>query len=213
MVPLGFTPLIFSISSNATLPPDHVLVEKKDKQPTGRRALNMVHKSEWLEESRETLKTFRALPPTDKKFAVNTPKGTQFIQPLFGFSGACAGCGETPYVKLMTQLFGTRMLQANATGCSSIYGGTAEIGATFGASVLLDVEDGNHPVGTTTGVSYDGAAGGFKLGITDSSDPVKTFGGYVECASCHDVHEPGSSNMFLQVENDGSALCTTCHNK
>jgi len=51
-------------------------------------------------------------------------KGTQFKQPLFEFSGACEGCGETPYVKLVTQLFGERMIVANATGCSSIYGGT-----------------------------------------------------------------------------------------
>ncbi|HPZ07625.1 MAG TPA: pyruvate:ferredoxin (flavodoxin) oxidoreductase [Candidatus Eremiobacteraeota bacterium] len=54
----------------------------------------------------------------------NTLKGSQFLQPLFEFSGACAGCGETPYVKLATQLFGDRMIIANATGCSSIYGGT-----------------------------------------------------------------------------------------
>ena len=50
-------------------------------------------------------------------------KGSQFLQPLFEYSGACAGCGETPYVKLLTQLFGDRVLIANATGCSSIYGG------------------------------------------------------------------------------------------
>jgi len=55
----------------------------------------------------------------------NTVKGSQFQQPLFEFSGACAGCGETPYVKLITQLFGERMFISNATGCSSIYGGTA----------------------------------------------------------------------------------------
>ncbi|GHU72736.1 pyruvate-flavodoxin oxidoreductase [Clostridia bacterium] len=54
-----------------------------------------------------------------------TVKGSQFLQPLFEFSGACAGCGETPYVKLVTQLYGDRMLIANATGCSSIYGGSA----------------------------------------------------------------------------------------
>lgn len=56
---------------------------------------------------------------------VNTVKGSQFQQPLFEFSGACAGCGETPYVKLVTQLFGDEMMVANATGCSSIYGGSA----------------------------------------------------------------------------------------
>mgnify|MGYP000857579838 FL=1 len=63
----------------------------------------------------------------DKSHLTNTEnvKGSQFVQPLFEFSGACAGCGETPYVKLITQLFGDRMLIANATGCSSIYGGSA----------------------------------------------------------------------------------------
>jgi pyruvate-ferredoxin/flavodoxin oxidoreductase len=66
------------------------------------------------------------LPETDPKFIkINTVKGSQFKRPLLEFSGACAGCGETPYTKLMTQLFGDRMLQANATGCSSIWGGTA----------------------------------------------------------------------------------------
>ena len=58
-------------------------------------------------------------------FAMETVKGSQFQQPLFEFSGACAGCGETPYVKLVTQLFGDRMYIANATGCSSIWGGSA----------------------------------------------------------------------------------------
>ncbi len=55
----------------------------------------------------------------------NTVKGSQFCQPLLEFSGACAGCGETPYAKLITQLFGERMLIGNATGCSSIWGGSA----------------------------------------------------------------------------------------
>ena len=57
-------------------------------------------------------------------FKETTVKGSQFKQPLLEFSGACAGCGETPYVKLLTQLFGDRMIIANATGCSSIWGGT-----------------------------------------------------------------------------------------
>jgi pyruvate-ferredoxin/flavodoxin oxidoreductase len=64
------------------------------------------------------LKTFQTI------LQINSIKGSQFRTPLFEFSGACAGCGETPYVKLATQLFGDRMLIANATGCSSIYGGT-----------------------------------------------------------------------------------------
>ncbi len=65
------------------------------------------------------------LPPVDVDFKTNTVKGSQFKKPLFEFSGACAGCGETPYVKLVTQLFGDRMIIANATGCSSIYGGSS----------------------------------------------------------------------------------------
>jgi pyruvate-ferredoxin/flavodoxin oxidoreductase len=67
---------------------------------------------------------FLSIPDTDPKyFNYSTVKGSQFIRPLFEFSGACAGCGETPYVKLVSQLFGDRALISNATGCSSIYGG------------------------------------------------------------------------------------------
>ena len=69
-------------------------------------------------------KTFMALPKVDEQLIdVGTIKGSQFKRPLFEFSDACAGCGETPYVKLVTQLFGDRMLASNATGCSSIYSG------------------------------------------------------------------------------------------
>jgi pyruvate-ferredoxin/flavodoxin oxidoreductase len=66
-----------------------------------------------------------ALPVKDDKMPLSTVKGSQFAQPLFEFSGACAGCGETPYMKAVTQLFGDRMMIANATGCSSIWGGSA----------------------------------------------------------------------------------------
>ncbi len=66
-----------------------------------------------------------AKPEVAEKFKENTVKGSQFKQPLLEFSGACAGCGETPYAKLVTQLFGDRMYIANATGCSSIWGGSA----------------------------------------------------------------------------------------
>jgi pyruvate-ferredoxin/flavodoxin oxidoreductase len=64
-------------------------------------------------------------PEVAAKFAENTVKGSQFKQPLLEFSGACAGCGETPYAKLITQLFGDRMYIANATGCSSIWGNSS----------------------------------------------------------------------------------------
>ena len=67
---------------------------------------------------------FLSIPEIDRsRVNKNTVKGTQFLEPLFEFSGACSGCGETPYVKLLSQLYGDRMVVANATGCSSIYGG------------------------------------------------------------------------------------------
>ena len=69
--------------------------------------------------------TLDVKPEVAAKFKETTVKGSQFKQPLLEFSGACAGCGETPYAKLVTQLFGDRMYIANATGCSSIWGGSA----------------------------------------------------------------------------------------
>jgi len=100
--------------------------QEKDanKQPTGRKAINMVLQEPLRQQERENYKFFLSVPNTDPKlFKANTVKGSQLIQPLFEYSGACAGCGETAYVKLLTQLFGDRALIGNATGCSSIYGG------------------------------------------------------------------------------------------
>ena len=100
--------------------------EQKDenKQPTGRKAINMVLQEPIRSSERENYKYFLSIPNTDPElFKVDTVKGSQLIQPLFEYSGACAGCGETAYVKLLTQLFGDRAMIGNATGCSSIYGG------------------------------------------------------------------------------------------
>lgn len=86
--------------------------------------LVMVDKLQVIDEERANCEKFHAIPNIDRsKVNPLQPKGSQLLLPLFEFSGACAGCGETPYVKLVTQLFGDRMLVANATGCSSIYGG------------------------------------------------------------------------------------------
>jgi len=91
---------------------------------TGRRAINMAAKEDIVETNRAEVKFFESLPVNDRSYVdFSTVRGTQFLEPLFEFSGACAGCGETPYLKLLTQLFGDRMMVANATGCSSIYGG------------------------------------------------------------------------------------------
>ena len=96
----------------------------KDKQPTGRKAINMATQEPLRDQERENYEYFLAIPNTDSKlFKKASVKGSQLIEPLFEYSGACAGCGETPYVKLLTQLFGDRIYIGNATGCSSIYCG------------------------------------------------------------------------------------------
>jgi pyruvate-ferredoxin/flavodoxin oxidoreductase len=96
----------------------------ENKQPTGRKAINMALQEPLRAQERENYRHFLSTPNTDPKlFKTNSVKGSQLIQPLFEYSGACAGCGETAYVKLLTQLFGDRALMGNATGCSSIYGG------------------------------------------------------------------------------------------
>ncbi len=88
-------------------------------------ALEMVAFGDIVEEDASNNNFSINVPVRDDVMPKTTVKGSQFQQPLFEFSGACSGCGETPYVKLITQLFGERMIIANATGCSSIYGGTA----------------------------------------------------------------------------------------
>jgi pyruvate-ferredoxin/flavodoxin oxidoreductase len=96
----------------------------KDKQPTGKKAINMTLQEPLRLQERDNYEYFLSIPNTDPKlFKTDSVKGSQLIQPLFEYSGACAGCGETPYVKLLTQLFGDRAMIGNATGCSSIYGG------------------------------------------------------------------------------------------
>ncbi|MDF1561847.1 MAG: pyruvate:ferredoxin (flavodoxin) oxidoreductase [Deltaproteobacteria bacterium] len=96
----------------------------KNKTAVKLKAINMVKKEEVLEVEKQRWEAFLTIPEADRKeLKLETVKGSQFAQPLFEFSGACVGCGETPYVKLVSQLFGDRMLVANATGCSSIYGG------------------------------------------------------------------------------------------
>ena len=90
------------------------------------KALDMVPLASVVDDETVNYEYSESLPEADTSvFKKNTVKGSQFSKPLFEFSGACAGCGETPYVKVITQMFGDRMIVANATGCSSIYGGSA----------------------------------------------------------------------------------------
>ena len=95
----------------------------KDKSNPRHKAIDMQPQPPLREAERANFDFFLGLPEADRSKVRLDVKGTQFLQPLFEFSGACAGCGETPYLKLMTQLYGDRALIANATGCTSIYGG------------------------------------------------------------------------------------------
>jgi len=96
----------------------------KDKRAVGRKAINMEPQPALREAEVKNWDFFMEIPDLDRKLInPSTIKNSQLLRPLFEFSGACAGCGETPYVKLVSQLFGDRAIIANATGCSSIYGG------------------------------------------------------------------------------------------
>jgi pyruvate-ferredoxin/flavodoxin oxidoreductase len=99
-----------------------------DPREAGRRAINLGPKAPLLERERENIAFFESLPVNDRaRVDFENVRGVQFLQPLFEFSGACGGCGETPYLKLLSQLFGDRLQIANATGCSSIYGGNLPV--------------------------------------------------------------------------------------
>lgn len=93
--------------------------------PSKQKSLIMKPIETQIEVQSENWNFVAELPVKDDKMPLNTVKGSQFAKPLFEFSGACAGCGETPYIKAITQLYGDRMMIANATGCSSIWGGSA----------------------------------------------------------------------------------------
>jgi pyruvate-ferredoxin/flavodoxin oxidoreductase len=96
----------------------------RDKTNVGHKSLDMVPKDDIIEQDRKNWAFFETLPEYDRELiAWPKMKSAMLSQPLFEFSGACLGCGETPYIRLATQMFGDRMLVANATGCSSIYGG------------------------------------------------------------------------------------------
>lgn len=96
----------------------------KSKTDSSHKALNMAEQAPIREQERACWDHFESIPYNDRALVKSgTVKDSQLLRPLFEFSGACAGCGETPYIKLITQLFGDRMMTANATGCTSIYGG------------------------------------------------------------------------------------------
>ncbi len=125
-------------------------------------------------------------PDVSAKFKPNTVKGSQFLQPLFEFSGACAGCGETPYVKLVTQLFGDRMVVANATGCSSIYGGSAP-------TCPYTVNAKGHGPAWGNSLFEDNAEFGYGMNLAYKARRAKLsslMNKAIELGACHCVADP-----------------------
>ena len=138
------------------------------------------------------------LPVLDDLMPVTSVKGSQFQRPLFEFSGACPGCGETPYIKVITQLFGDRMLIANATGCSSIYGGSAP-------SCPYTVNEDGHGPAWANSLFEDNAEYGFgmELGISQRREKLadlvrETLEGNLS----QDLRE--TLNLWLENMNDGA---------
>nr|VFK47109.1 MAG: pyruvate-ferredoxin/flavodoxin oxidoreductase [Candidatus Kentron sp. TC]VFK60071.1 MAG: pyruvate-ferredoxin/flavodoxin oxidoreductase [Candidatus Kentron sp. TC] len=131
----------------------------KDKEKSGTKAINMRPKGD-LDADRENIAFFDALPENDRgRVDFSTVRGVQYLTPLFAFSGACAGCGETPYLKLVSQLFGPRLIVANATGCSSIYGGNLP------TTPWLKNKEGRGPVWSNS-LFEDNAEFGFGFRLT-----------------------------------------------
>lgn len=135
-----------------------------ERCPAPEKALEMVPIKEAIDagEADKAEYIYNEVSYKDDKLSSNNVKASQFAKPLFEFSGACAGCGETPYVKLITQLFGDRMTIANATGCSSIYGGS------YPATPFTKDEDGRGPAWANS-LFEDNAEFGFGMRIASET--------------------------------------------
>ena len=139
----------------------------KNKAVEGKKAINMENQLPLRSSEAENWKFFLSLPEADaSKVGMTTIQGSQLKQPLFEFSGACAGCGETPYIKLLTQLAGDRLIIANATGCSSIYGGNLP------TTPYCQRKDGRGPAWANS-LFEDNAE--FGLGMRLTADKLQTY--------------------------------------
>ena len=145
---------------------------------------------------RENISFFETLPTNDRsRVDFGTVRGTQFLQPLFEFSGACAGCGETPYLKLLSQLFGDRLMIANATGCSSIYGGNLP------TTPWTTDADGRGPAWSNS-LFEDNAE--FGLGLRLASDGHRRAGPAPPRRIARRHRQPDSSTPFWRHRSCGS---------
>lgn len=135
------------------------------------KAINMVIKGDLPEKERENIAFFESLPVNDRsRVDFANVRGVQFLEPLFEFPGACAGCGETPYVKLLSQLFGDRLMVANATGCSSIYGGNLPV------TPWTKNAEGRGPAWANSLFEDNAEFGlGFRLAVDKQTDVARTL--------------------------------------
>ena len=141
------------------------------KEVAKHKSINMLDKLEHLEAERKNYSFFLDIPEIDRTtIKLSTVKGTQLLKPLFEYSGACSGCGETPYVKLMSQLFGDRIVMANATGCSSIYGGNLP------TTPYTVTDDGRGPAWSNSLFEDNAEFGlGMRMGIDHASEMARSL--------------------------------------
>ncbi len=166
---------------------DRCPAKQKDpetKESTGRKAINMVEQLPIREKEAKNYEFFLSLPEADPaEINMASVKGSQLCKPLFEYSGACAGCGETAYVKLLTQLFGDRTMIANATGCSSIYGGNLP------TTPYCTRDDGRGPTWSNSLFEDNAEFGlGFRLTVDKFNEYAlelleKVTNGTIECSS------------------------------
>ena len=138
--------------------------------PAKNKALTMVSAKEILDKERANYEYFKNLPGEPVPFSDNLPKGLQFKKSYFEFSGACAGCGETPYIKMASTLFGKNMIIANATGCSSIYGGNSPV------CPYAKDKDGNGPAWANSLFEDNAEFGmGMSMAVENNKNMLKNY--------------------------------------
>ncbi|MGQ9681053.1 MAG: pyruvate:ferredoxin (flavodoxin) oxidoreductase [Anaerolineae bacterium] len=164
-------------------------------QRTERRAINMEPQVPLREQEVANYRFFLSLPETDpSRYDRTNIKGSQFVRPLFEYSGACGGCGETPYVKLLTQLFGDRAMIANATGCSSIYGGNLPV------TPYCQRSDGRGPVWSNS-LFEDAAEFGLGMRLTVERQTTFALELLARVAACDCEAVKGAQELFAAIRD------------
>ncbi len=178
----------------------------KSKEVVKHKAINMEPIGSHLRAERENFEFFLGLPEHDRtKLSLATVKGSQIAQPLFEFSGACSGCGETPYVKLLSQLLGDRLLVANATGCSSIYGGNLPTtpwtvdGSGRGPAWANSLFEDNAEFGLGMRLAVDSSTAAARQLVSELSPRIGPLAGEILNADQSD--EPGIAAQRARVED------------